>query len=273
MTRHTAQFFPFRPVRPRKQFQITYEKVIAAMETASRTGNAAPSGTKYAVMNPRTGRTFSPKLIVGLALGPGRRDFYGGKGERGANSVFRTFGFPVGNQRALTKRWNKLIKSKRRIPATEALLSELFRQRWALLPAASELRGLKGGRFPGVYVLAYSQMNLKGKRVREEDVFYVGMTCEGGLASRLWQFRMGIAHGGFHSAAKRFHRIWLRRKLYNPNGALRLYFACVPVECETVKEWRSPRDIAILSKVPELELRAISRIKARIHHEPLLNKK
>jgi len=36
---------------------------------------------------------------------------------------------------------------------------------------------------------------------------------------------------------------------------------------------RSPEDIAILSKVPELEFAAIGNVKRRLGHEPLLNKK
>ena len=141
------------------------------------------------------------------------------------------------------------------------------------LPSEAELPHIRGGEFPGVYLLAYTDENLEGSRVQEKDVFYVGMTCEGGLGKRLQQFRNGITHGGFHSAAERFKRVWLRGKPYRSYGKTQFYFAYLPVECEKAKEWRSPDDLRRMSKVPELELAAIARAKRRLHHEPLLNTK
>lgn len=268
----SRQFFPFRPIGIRSSLHITYRQVIDAMGKASKGGNCLAAGRKYAVMNPRTGETFSPKDLLRLIVGSGRV-FHGGKGVKGANRVFQAFGFPVGNVRDLRKKQEKLAKRKRYVLSTETLLRRLFSQRWRLLPSKSELRGIEHGSYPGVYLLAYSPRNLERQKVQERDVFYVGMTCEGGLSTRLGQFRQGITTGGFHSGAERFYKVWLRRKPYDPNGACRLYFTCFPIECETSKQWRSPGDIAMLSRVPELELAAIARVKRRIHHEPLLNKK
>jgi hypothetical protein len=268
----STQFVPFRPIGVRNSLHITYKQVLAAMEKASRKRGVVATGTKYAVMNPETGETYSPKELLRLVVGSSY-SFHGGRGVKGANRIFHTFGFPVGRHDKLLKKRQELIARKYRVVPTADLLKKLFTQRWKLLPSKSELWQISGGLFPGVYMLAYSDRRLDGAKVREEVVFYVGMTCEGGRSKRLQQFRQGITHGGFHSGGKRFYKVWLRRKPYDPKGKSRLYFAYVPVKCETAKEWRSPQDILILSKVPEVELAAIARVKARIHHEPLLNKK
>jgi hypothetical protein len=222
-------------------------------------------------MDIQTGETYSPKVLLRLVIG--KRPFHGGKGANGANSVFRAFGFPVGNRAFLKREREKLRKRSGRVLSTNVLLKRLFSKTWQILPPASELQNLKDGDFPGVYMLAYADVSLDGIRVSEKDVFYVGMTCEGGLRARLQQFRKGIIHGGCHSGAMRFHRIWLRGKPYRPDGKARFYFVYIPVKCERVKVWRSPNDILRMSKVPELELPAIARVKSELHHEPLLNKK
>lgn len=99
------------------------------------------------------------------------------------------------------------------------------------------------------------------------------MTAEGGLSRRLRQFREGIERGGAHSAGKRFFRIWLRRESYNPSAQCRFYFSYLPIECTTEKEWRSLRDLHNPGKVAQLEYAVIARVKSKIGHEPLLNKK
>src|SRR5208283_1235525 len=265
------QFFPFRTIGAKRPFHITYDQISSAMNKASKRGKAAIEGRKYAVMDPRTGRTFSPKELLRLVIGD--RSFYGGRGLNGANSVFRAFGFPVGNRIDLERQRRKLGKRNGKVLRTGILLKRLFSKTWKTLPTEAELNHIRGGEFPGVYLLAYTDENLEGSRVQEKDVFYVGMTCEGGLNRRLQQFRRGIIYGGFHSAAERFKRVWLRGKPYRPHDKIRFYFAYLPVECEKTKEWRSPDDLCRMSKVPELELAAIARVKRRLHHEPLLNKK
>jgi hypothetical protein len=265
------QFFPFRTIGAKRPFHITYDQINSAMKRASKRSKSAIEGRKYAVMDPRTGKTFSPKELLRLIIGD--RSFYGGRGLSGANSVFRAFGFPVGNRVDLERQRRELVKRKGKVLPTEILLKRLFSQTWEQLPSEAELRRISDGGFPGVYLLAYTGESLLGSRVKEKDVFYVGMTCEGGLSKRLQQFRKGITHGGFHSAAERFKRVWLRGKPYRPHGKTRFYLAYLPVKCEKAKEWRSPDDIYRMSKVPELERAAIARVKSRLHHEPLLNKK
>lgn len=265
------QFYPFRTIGAKKPFHITYDQISLAMNSASKTGEVAIEGRKYAVMDPRTGRTFSPKELLRLIIG--ERSFYGGRGLNGANRVFHAFGFPVGNRIDLESRRQKLRKWNGKPQSTKSLLKRLFSQTWNTFPSGAKLQAMEGGEFPGVYMLAYSDESLKGTRIKEEDVFYIGMTCEGGLRTRLQQFRKGIVQGGFHSAADRFKREWLKGKPYRPRGKTRLYLAFIPVKCERAREWRLPADVRRMSKVPELELAAIARVKNCLHHEPLLNKK
>ena len=105
----------------------------------------------------------------------------------GANRVFQTFGFPVGNKRKLIKRLHIVKKKNDRIANVDQLLKRLFSQRWRFLPAGNELTKTVS-HSPGVYVLAYSHNDLQRKAVREKDVFYIGMACEGLLDIRLRQF-------------------------------------------------------------------------------------
>jgi hypothetical protein len=186
-----------------------------------------------------------------------------------ANRVFQAFGFPVGKKKELDERWRSKGGNDR-IPPTRRLLRTLFSQKWRLFPIIKEIRRNIPDR-PGVYVLAYSDQRLQGKRVRESDVFYVGMACEGRLRARLQQFRQGIDRGGAHAGGDRFYRVWRGRKSYDPKAPTRFYFAYVPLNCEAAKPWRTPHDLLYLGKVGELEYAAIARVKSKIGHEPLLN--
>jgi hypothetical protein len=283
----SKQFFPFRPIGG-GSLQITHDDIRAAMTELRQAGTATAAGKTYAVLDPQTGFTYSPKEVlerIFVRLGPeSKYSFYGGKGWDGANRVFREFGFPVGDRKKLVEKWESL--KSRTIPNSnvDELLTILFSQRWRLLPIGKELPGLVG-QGPGVYVFAYSSPDLRGKIVREEDVFYVGMACEGLVAVRLRHFRDGIGHpkrltlragvapGVLHSAAARFRRVWLRGVPYDPETTPRLYFACVLLDSEPAKPWRTPDDLRNLGKVVELEYAAIARVKAVIGHEPLLNSK
>jgi len=287
MTTGSKQFFPFRPIG-KSPLHITWDDIHAAMLNMSQNGDVSAAGSKYAVMDPQTGNTYPPKQILSnivARLKPGHRySFFGGKGWDGANRVFQTFGFPVGNKSKLIKRQSILKKKHVRIANVDQLLKALFSQRWRFLPAGNELTKMVS-HSPGVYVLAYSHSDLQRKVVRERDIFYVGMACEGLLDTRLRQFRDGIGRGGrltlregvaagvLHSAAARFRRVWLRGKPYDPKAPTRLYFACVALDSETAKPWRTPNDLRNLGKVVELEYAAIARVKNAIGHEPLLNSK
>jgi hypothetical protein len=262
-------FFPFRPISSKEIYQITYTSIIREMKKASKLDITSLQGRKYAVMDPKTGKTFSPKLIIGAVL---RTDykfngkFHGGKGRSGVNQVFKAFGFPVGNRETLRKLREEHKTETFRLPTITALTRQLFGQRWQLLP-----NKIPKNVYPGVYLLSYSKDNLRGELVKETDVYYIGMTREGGLGSRLRQLCMALRSGGYHSGGDRFYRIWLRRGRYVYGNRFRFYFAYLPVKCVSHKAWRTDRDVLILSRVPELELAAIAHVKRKIGYEPILN--
>jgi hypothetical protein len=287
MTHGTKQFFRFWPIGD-EPLQITYDDIREAIKEMSQAGKSTAAGKTYAVLDPQTGNTYPPKEVLKhiiTRLKPRRRySFFGGKGWDGANRVFQGFGFPVGNSKKLIEKWKVLKRRNDRISNVDQLLKTLFSQRWRFLPTGNEL-ARKVSHSPGVYVLAYSRQKMQGKLVHEKDIFYVGMACEGLLDTRLRQFRDGIsrrkrlalregvAPGVLHSAAARFRRVWLRGKPYDPKTPIRLYFACVSLDSETAKPWRTPNDLRNLGKVVELEYAAIARVKKAIGHEPLLNSK
>jgi hypothetical protein len=204
---------------------------------------------------------------------PSPGHFSGGKGFGGANQVFHAFGFPLGKKQELDGKRQELKRRPLRRFSPHGLLRKLFSQEWSLLPTKSEMKTIPNGKYPGIYVLAYSDEPLLRKRVLEKDVFYVGMTVEGGLSTRLYQFYSGIIGGRGHSAGQRFFRVWLKRKRYDRNAKTKLYFAYLPVMIEAVKEWRTSEDLRNLGAVTELEYEAIARVKHKLGHEPLLNKK
>jgi hypothetical protein len=82
----------------------------------------------------------------------------------------------------------------------EALLHQLFEKHWGWLHADhwdhdTQLK------FPGVYLLAYSDKGLDGQKVEVADVFYVGMSnSKGGVRARLDQFKSAIEGRRGHSA-------------------------------------------------------------------------
>lgn len=166
------QFYPFKPTRS-PEMHITYSQIVKAMREAGKDSAAHDTGKKYAVMNPRTGETFSPKDTLRRIIGD--KSFYGGKGFGGANQVFHAFGFPVGRKEKLLKsRLERLNRSGNCNLRVDTLVGKLFEQKWRPLPSKRGLRDIKLGQCPGVYALAYSERVLTGKRLQESDVFYVG---------------------------------------------------------------------------------------------------
>jgi hypothetical protein len=95
------------------------------------------------------------------------------------------------------------------IPKLEELANRLFRLRW--IPLDARLVNWRDGEYPGVYVMAYAPKKLRGKRVRERDVFYVGMT-HAGSAKRLRQFMRGLEVGHGHRRKQILQRQEIRSR-------------------------------------------------------------
>jgi hypothetical protein len=261
------QYFPFKLIKGTKPLRVTYAQIITAMRNLSR-ANQNGKGRSYFVTNPLTNESFSPKAVLREIARASGVDLHFQGGKAGANRVFHAFGLPVVKGPLDKKSIQRLSP---RIANAKTLLTNLFSRKWSPLPRLNQMGHIE--RLPGVYLIAYSNEALKGKQIRESEVFYVGMTCEGGLQTRLKQFRKGVHEGGHHSGANRFFQIWLDRQPYKENAEAKLYYAYVPIDCRSAKEDRSVHDLINLSKVPQLELAAIARVKKAIGHEPLLNKK
>jgi hypothetical protein len=122
--------------------------------------------------------------------------------------------------------------------------------------------------------LAYSDKNLKGRPTKEADVLYVGMSnAQGGVRSRLIQFRNGIEKYGTHSGAMRFYREYQRNiphsRLKKP---LNFFYAALSIECISEKAKAAAEDLRTLGHVACLEFYAIARIREKTGRPPPLNK-
>jgi hypothetical protein len=156
------------------------------------------------------------------------------------------------------------------LPSCPELANRLFAQRWTRF-LTDEKPSPLDGQYPGVYVLSFSEVDLSGKRIREEDVFYVGMSCIA-IRKRLAQFRAGLRDGGHHSGAKHF--------FYNCNGGKpfdeaksdkKFYVATISVPCRYKKLERLSMDLQKLGTVTALEYFVLARIKQKTEKEPDLN--
>lgn len=245
---------------------ISRDNVLAAIR------HCKPSaGTRYCVWH--RGKTYPPKRVLGLATGIPPNRFAGGSE---TNRPLRHLGFLVTNNKKL-RQFRAYSGHRRRfgfdkpVPSISNLLKRLFSGKWN--PLTRNFRRSAQGRFPGVYLLAYSDVNLTRKPVRERDVFYVGMS-NAALASRLNQFCSGVKEGGHHSAGERFFR---SRKNYGGSSGIRpaksFFVAVVEIPCETEKDLRRPIDLRKMGRIAEVEYAALARIKHKTGFEPLLNKK
>ena len=87
-----------------------------------------------------------------------------------------------------------------------AELRTLFRRQWMPLhdedwDADEQLR------YPGVYLLAFTNQPLKGRGAHVDHVYYVGMSnSAGGVRGRMEQFKHAIEKGGRHSGGKNFYK-------------------------------------------------------------------
>jgi len=201
---------------------------------------------------------YPPKRILSRAIKVPTSKFSGG---RVINQVFRDLGFvvvtPKNRQDRKRRGFDKLPPSK------DALVKKLLHQKWSRL--VRNFRHTADGKYPGVYLLAYSDRNLSGKSIKESDIFYVGMSNTS-VSTRLNQFIAGI-----HSAAMRFRENWGRYKKFFRKWSF--YVAIATIPCETEKGFRTEPDLCKLGRICELEYALLARVKRTEDFEPLLNRK
>jgi hypothetical protein len=123
--------------------------------------------------------------------------------------------------------------------------------------------------YPGVYVLAFltCSADLAGKRIRESQIDYVGMSSVP-LAARIRQFIVTIKGGRGHSCGKRVLSMDAPGKADKP-----IFVSSISVPCRYAKVERKPLDLQKLGTVAALEWYTLARIKQKTGREPSLNKK
>ncbi|QWG16134.1 hypothetical protein KMZ68_13880 [Bradyrhizobium sediminis] len=154
----------------------------------------------------------------------------------------------------------------------EALVSDLFRQRWAALDREALAR--PDLIYPGVYLLAFTSEKIAGETVKPDQVLYAGMSnSAGGVRARLKQFIKGIEKNDFHSGAMRFYREYCGGKPFSQlRTRRRLYVAALAIECKSDKVDAQPDDLRLMGHVACLEYYAIARIAQKTGKKPALNK-
>jgi hypothetical protein len=228
------------------------------------------AGTEYFIWF--KGKSFPPKGIRSLVENKAKHTFSGG-GK--TNQMFRDLGFAVVkglNQRSIYERSLKQRPGvQSRVSGVSKYLGRLFHERWRSFEGQLKSSVLRDR--PGVYVLAYAHEKLENKRVKPEDVFYVGVstTC---LRKRLKQFSDGLDEYGHHSGAMRFYKRWAGgRRFSRLDGKGTFYVATASMECQTRKGLRTPRNLEDLGLVAALEFYVLAHIKRELDLEPPLNKK
>jgi hypothetical protein len=238
------------------------------------------SGTLYAVEV--DGKRYPPKRILELATGVPRNQFYGGKP---SNDVFLGLGFLITesdsskgiNPDQIAKEQARL---KEPIPDVNRLVESMFAKKWVRFD--DDAAKLPDSQYPGVYVLAYPHKgpwgnplvhDLTAEQVREEEIFYVGVS-HAGVCKRLRQFAAGLEDGGHHSGAKRFFHDVGNGKEYSSFAHQKPFFvASISVPCTVEKPHRCGLDLRKMGVVAQFEWYVLARVREKTQAEPWLNKK
>ena len=160
----------------------------------------------------------------------------------------------------------------------DKLVGKLLSQRWTSFNQGKP--NVKNLQYPGVYLLAYSNKNLEGRRinVKKNEVFYVGMSNSlGGVGQRLKQFEYAIKNGKRHAGGNTFFwdKKYMGGKPYDESKTRKKFFvATLSIECEVRKEDRKKKHLRKMGHVACLELYVMAHIKEETKgEEPELNKK
>jgi len=256
---------------------VTRDEILAGMKEFDLRFriNEEDSGTKYAV--DEDGKRYPPKRILELATGVPVNKFYGGEPP---NRVFRELGFAVLTVAPNQNTWKtaeeiaaEQARLKLPVPKMEQLVEGLFGNVWVQLH--KDYSKLTDSDYPGVYVLAYTDENLDGKSVKEDQIYYVGVS-HAGVRRRLKQFIMGLEDGGHHSGAKRFYfKVGNEIPYLSLPDKKTFFVSSISVPCTYPKSLRTPLDLQKLGVVAGLEWYVIARVKEKVPggHEPPLNLK
>ena len=156
----------------------------------------------------------------------------------------------------------------------EREIDRLLAGTWAVLsPTALDQEVC---RFPGIYVLAYSESVQPNDPISPEDILYVGMSnARGGLRGRLRQFLAAAGDGkSRHSGGRRlFSNLQGRRPILKSKSPEKLLFGCVAFECNVDKRTRQASDLRTMGHVACLEYFVLARVKEVCGSEPALNRK
>jgi hypothetical protein len=160
------------------------------------------------------------------------------------------------------------------VSRVDYLLDELLLQKWMKL--STDRPFIKEGRFPGVYLLAFTPKNLEGRKLNLVDVFYVGMSnARRGVDGRLKKFADAIeGKPAKHVAGKRFFKKWCKGIPYSQLPCDKQFFVTgIPVPCQVKKAKRGPEDLRKMGTVAALEYYVLAAAKEKTGSEPRLNRK
>jgi len=150
-------------------------------------------------------------------------------------------------------------------------VKNLFASNWRSLH--EDYSRLENGRYPGVYLLAYTTEELEGKKVEEKDVFYVGMS-HAGVKPRLRQFIDGLEKRRGHSGAMRFFTEYTGGRGYSKLSSKKTFFVTsISIRCSSGKKKRNAEDLRKMGQVAALEYYVLAHIREKLGREPELNKK
>jgi hypothetical protein len=154
------------------------------------------------------------------------------------------------------------------------LLGKLLLQKWIKL--STDRPFIKEGRFPGVYLLAFTARDLEGRKLNLVDVFYVGMSnARRGVNGRLKKFADATeGKPAKHVAGRRFFKKWCKGIPYSQLPCDKQFFVTgIPVPCQVKKGERGSKDLRKMGNVAALEYYVLAAVKEKTGSEPRLNKK
>ncbi len=138
--------------------------------------------------------------------------------------------------------------------------------KWVSWTERNKLNGIK---YPGVYALAVSEIDLSNKKYSlRKEIEYFGMTNSvGGLKSRLKQFDNTIIGKSGHGGAERF---LFKYKNYNILSK-KIFVSICPVECNVKSN--NPKDLLKMGEVAWLEYFCFAQYAKRFKKLPKFNDK